>query len=166
VIAAGNFPLRNQYELIDQQLLLAFRPSRRVGGVSPYKPHHGRVHREGLRPPASDVLVRRHSRHFKELGHPRYCATSPNGRHRIAVVDFNFVWFHLTLPLTRLARRSFYNVFDDHSGGSGDGYVPWTAVRLDGSRSRNSSTVFAFDAADIRDTPVRFTPKSGHVRCS
>ena len=95
VIAASNFPLRNQYELIDQQQLLAFRPSRRVGGVSPYKPHHGRVHREGLRPPASDVLVRRHSRHFKELGHPRYCATSPNGRHRIAVVDFNFVWFHL-----------------------------------------------------------------------
>src|SRR5262249_43375587 len=37
--------------------------------------------------------------------------------------------------------------------------VPNTPTRCtDGSISRNSSTVFAFDAADIRDTPVMFAP--------
>jgi hypothetical protein len=94
-LAASNFPLRSQCELIDQQLLRALRPSHRVRGVSPYKPHYGRVHREGLRPPAFDIFVRGHSRHIKELGYPRDSAASLYGHHRIAVVDFNFVWIHL-----------------------------------------------------------------------
>jgi hypothetical protein len=39
--------------------------------------------------------VRGHGRNFKELGHPSDGAASIYGRHRIAVIDFNFVWTHL-----------------------------------------------------------------------
>src|SRR5436190_23649099 len=39
--------------------------------------------------------VRGHGRNFKELGHPSDGAGSIYGRHRIAVIDFNFVWTHL-----------------------------------------------------------------------
>src|SRR5204863_5970107 len=90
---AGNFRLRSRCELLDQQQQLLFRPSPRVRGVSPYKPHHGRVQREGLRP--AEILVCGHSRHIKELCHPSDSAAASYGRHGIAVVDFNLVWAHL-----------------------------------------------------------------------
>jgi hypothetical protein len=71
-------------------------PSRRVSGVSPYKPHHERVELEGLSP---DLLLRSDSRNFKEVGHPSDGPSSIYGRHRIAVVDFNFASIHFVAHL-------------------------------------------------------------------
>ena len=60
--------------------------------MSPYKPHHHGVQLKGLN---LVFLVRRHGRNFKEVRHPSDDASSIYGRHRIAVVDFNFVSIHL-----------------------------------------------------------------------
>ena len=62
--------------------------------MSPYKPDHRGVQLKGLN---LVFLVRRHGRNFKEVRHPSDGASSIYGRHRIAVVDFNFVsirWLH------------------------------------------------------------------------
>src|SRR6516225_8795028 len=91
-LGASNFLFRSRCKLIEQQLLPSTRPSCRISGVPPYKPHHDRVQLERLRSP---LLVRGQSRSSKELGHPSDGAASLYGRHRIPVVDFNFVSIHL-----------------------------------------------------------------------
>jgi hypothetical protein len=55
---AGNFPFRSQYKMIEQQLLPPSRPSCRVSGVSPYKPHHNRIQLKGLTPPISSYAAK------------------------------------------------------------------------------------------------------------
>ena len=91
-LGGGNLLFRSQCKVIEQQLLLPPRPSCRVSGMSPYKPHHRGVQLKGLN---LVFLVRRHRRNFKEVRHPSDGASSVYGRHRIAVVDFNFVSIHL-----------------------------------------------------------------------
>src|SRR5215831_6944791 len=88
--------------MIEQQLLPPIRPSCRVSGVSPYKLHHDRVQLEGLSP---DLLERSHSRNSKDFGHASDSAAPIYGRHRIAMVDFNFLWIHLC-RLFLIAERS------------------------------------------------------------
>src|SRR5262245_19074824 len=62
----------------------------------------------------------------------------------------------LSVPVGAAARRTSSTIAFAKSG---EAAVPNTPTRrTDGSKSRNSSTVFAFDAADIRDTPVMFPP--------
>ena len=60
--------------------------------MSPYKPHHRGVQLKGLN---LVFLVRRYGRNFKEVRHPSDGTSSIYRRHRIAVVDFNFVSIHL-----------------------------------------------------------------------
>jgi hypothetical protein len=91
-LGAGNFPFCGQYKIIEQELLPSSRPSCRVSGMSPYKPHHDRVQLEGLIP---DLVVRRHSCNSEEVGHPSDGAASIYGHHRIAVAEFNLVSIHL-----------------------------------------------------------------------
>jgi len=91
-LGAGNFLFRSQYKIIKQQLLRPPRPSCRVSGVSPYKPHHDRVQLKGL---SSFPLIRGHSRTSKQLRHPSDGAASVYGRHRIATIRSNFVLLHL-----------------------------------------------------------------------
>src|SRR5262249_31896836 len=88
--------------MIEQQLLPPIRPSCRVSGVSPYKLHHDRVQLEGLSP---DLLERSHSRNSKDFGHASDSAAPIYARHRIAMVDFNFLWIHLC-RLFLIAERS------------------------------------------------------------
>src|SRR5262249_42216852 len=88
--------------MIEQQLLPPIRPSCRVSGVSPYKLHHDRVQLEGLSPA---LLVGSHSRNSKDFGHARDSAAPIYGRHRIAMVDFDFLWIHLCRVLL-IAERS------------------------------------------------------------
>src|SRR5262249_21089416 len=88
--------------MIEQSLLPPIRPSCRVSGVSPCKLHHDRVQLEGLSP---DLLERSHSRNSKDFGHASDSAAPIYARHRIAMVDFNFLWFHLC-RLFLIAERS------------------------------------------------------------
>jgi hypothetical protein len=67
-LGAGNFLFHSQYKMIEQQLLPPSRPSCRVGGMTPYKPHHNRIQLKGLTAP--DLVVCGHSRNSKELGYP------------------------------------------------------------------------------------------------
>ena len=49
-LGAGNFLFRGQCKIIEQQLLPPCRPSCRVSGVSPNKPHHDRIRLDRRQP--------------------------------------------------------------------------------------------------------------------